>query len=63
MCLVGGFPCRKQALLLLKFPTVKDWDLSNPNLWAEKFAVSFQHNTSCISFGQKYAFITKTGIF
>ena len=58
------FSCCKPALLALEIPTVKDWDLGNPYLWATTFGVGniHVHNAVCTSFVQKYTFNTKAGI-
>ena len=33
------FSCCKPAILVIEIPTVKDWDLSDPYMWAVIFGV------------------------
>ena len=56
------FSCCKPALLALEIHIVKEWDLSDPYLWATTFDVGNKHNALCTSFVQKYTFNTKAGI-
>ena len=44
-----------------KNPFVKEWDLSNPYLWATTFDVGNKHNALRTYFVQKYTFNTKAG--
>ena len=42
------FSCCKPALLALKIPTVKDWDLGNPYLWATTFSAGNIHEHNAV---------------
>ena len=58
----GKFSCCKPAFLALEIPTVKNWDFSNPHLWATTIGVGNKHNALCTNFVQKNTFHKKAGI-